>query len=69
LIELDRLNEQKRDMNNKLISLIKFVRELQLTLGTSDNGHLKHIVDKEMEADFKLEKKNKIKLKEHIKKV
>lgn len=69
LIELDNLNEEKRDLNNKLISQIKFVRDLQSQLGTSDNGHLKNIVDKEMEKEFKVEKKNKIVLKESIKKL
>jgi hypothetical protein len=51
-------------MSNKLISQIQFVRDLQSELGTSDNGHMGNILDREMEKEFKQEKKKKIKLKE-----
>jgi len=32
------------------------VRELQTQLGTSDNGHITEIIDKELEEQFKKEK-------------
>ena len=55
-------------MNNQLIKQIKFARDLQATLGTSNNGPLNDIIDKEMEADFKKEKKKQMKLREQLKK-
>lgn len=49
MIELDKLNEDKRTLSAQLINQIKFVRELQTQLGTSDNGHITEVIDKELE--------------------
>ena len=56
LLELDQLNLENRDMNAELIRRIKFSRDLQASLGTSNNGPLNDIIDKEMEEDFRKEK-------------
>lgn len=67
LIELDALNEQNREANAELIRQIKFSRDLQASLGTSNNGPLNDIIDKEMEQDLRREKEKQLKLREQIK--
>jgi hypothetical protein len=56
LIELDKVNEDKRNCANQLINQIKFVRELQGQLGTADNGHITEVIDKNLEESFRKEK-------------
>ena len=54
--ELDKLNEEKRTLSAQLIEQIKFVRSLQSQLGTTDNGHITEVIDKELEDKFRKEK-------------
>jgi hypothetical protein len=56
LLLLDEMNEEKRTLSTQLINQIKFVRQLQSNLGTSDNGHITEVIDKDLEAQFKREK-------------
>jgi len=56
LVELDGINEEKRNLNNDLIAHIRFVRDLQANLGTTDNGNIADVVDKELEAEYRREK-------------
>ena len=56
LIQLDKLNEEKRLMSGQLILQIKFVRDLQSQLGTADNGHITEIIDQDLENQFRKEK-------------
>ena len=65
--ELDQLNEEKRTLSAKLIEQIKFVRNLQAQLGTSDNGHITEVIDKELEDKFRKEKHLNVQLKEKLK--
>ena len=67
LLELDKMNEEKRSLSMTLIDQIKFLRQLQSNLGTSDNGHLNDVIDKDLEAQFKKEKHLNIQLKEKLK--
>ena len=53
LVELDRINEEKRDLSSKLIIQIRFIRDLQASLGTADNGHIHDIIDKDIESKFR----------------
>ena len=61
------MNEEKRNSSMKLINQIKFVRQLQSNLGTSDNGHITEVIDKDLENQFKKEKHLNIQLKEKLK--
>ena len=65
--ELDQLNGEKRTLSAKLIEQIKFVRSLQAQLGTSDNGHITEVIDKELEEKFRKEKHLNVQLKEKLK--
>jgi len=56
LLELDQINEERRKLSEQLISQIKFVRDLQASLGTADNGNISEVVDKELEKQFRKEK-------------
>ena len=56
LLQLDKLNEEKRTLSQQLIDQIKFVRDLQSQLGTADNGHVTEVIDKELEGQFRKEK-------------
>lgn len=67
LVELDQINEDKRSLSTALINQIKFVRDLQASLGTSDNGHITEIIDQEMEDKFRTAKEETVRLKEQIK--
>ncbi len=53
LVELDRINEEKRDLSSKLIIQIRFIRDLQGSLGTADNGNIHDIIDKDIESKFR----------------
>jgi len=50
LLELDKLNEEKRLLSVDLIEKIKFVRDLQGQLGTADVGSVTDVIDKELES-------------------
>jgi hypothetical protein len=67
LIVLDKMNEEKRLLSTQLINQIKFVRQLQSSLGTADNGHIAEVIDKDLEHQFKKEKHLNIQLKEKLK--
>ena len=67
MVELDDLNEEKRALSVQLINQIKFVRDLQVSLGTADNGHITDIIDKEMESSFREAKEEGIRLRELLK--
>lgn len=56
LLQLDKLNEEKRTLSQKLIDQIRFVRDLQSQLGTADNGHVTEVIDKDLENQFRREK-------------
>lgn len=56
LLELDKMNEEKRRLSQNLIDQIRFVRDLQGQLGTADNGHVTEVIDKELEGHFRREK-------------
>jgi hypothetical protein len=53
LVELDKINEEKRDLSSKLIIQIRFIRDLQGCLGTTDNGNIHDIIDKDIESKFR----------------
>jgi len=67
IVELDKLNEEKRTLSDKLLTQIKFVRSLQAQLGTADNGEITEIIDKNLEEQFRKEKHLNIQLKEKVK--
>lgn len=46
---MDRINEDKRELNNKLLAKLKFVRDLQAAVGTAHNGDITDFFDKNME--------------------
>jgi hypothetical protein len=66
LLELDHINEDRRSLSQALIDQIKFVRDLQGSLGTADNGEIRDVIDKEMEQQFKAEKQKNLELRELI---
>lgn len=45
LMELDGINQQKKDLNQKLLEMIKHVREMQRNLGTADNSKIQDVAD------------------------
>lgn len=67
LLQLDKLNEEKRLLSGHLIQQIKFVRDLQSQLGTSDNGHINDIIDQDLEQQFRQEKLIGVQIKEKLK--
>ena len=58
---------QKKELSTQLINSIKFVRDLQSSLGTADNGHINDVVDKELKTRFEQEKGEHHRLKELLK--
>jgi len=50
LIQLDRLNYSKRDLNNRLIEQIKFVRDLEKAVLHGDD--IESIVDEKLRSEF-----------------
>jgi len=53
LLELDQINSDKRKLSEQLIAKIKFVRDLQSSLGTADNGEITDVIDRGLEDDFR----------------
>ena len=67
LMELDRVNEDKRSLNDQLLKQIKFVREMQTQLGTDDNTNVADIIDKNSEELLREEKRRGVQLREQVK--
>ena len=63
--ELDRLNQEKGELNDKLITLFKFSRDVERhTLRSED---LMSVVDESLKEELKVEKQMGISLREQIK--
>ena len=63
--ELDNLNQEKGELNDKLISLFKFTRDVERQTLRSDD--LMTVVDESLKEELKCEKQQGICLREHIK--
>ena len=63
--DLDRLNQEKADLNDKLISLFKFSRDVERHTLRSDD--LMTVVDESLKEELKSEKQQGICLREQLK--
>ena len=66
LIKLDKMNSSKKDIGNKLLEQVKFVRDLQRAAANGDD--ISGIVSIQMKSDFQREKDLNRRLQEELKK-
>ena len=66
LLELDRLNQEKGELNDKLISLFKFCRDVERHTLRAD-GDLMYVVDDSLKEELRSEKQMGVCLKEQLK--
>jgi len=64
LLHLDKLNQEKNQLSNKLIEQIKFVRDLQRETGKAED--LNDVVNENMKEDLRKEKEIGQKLREEL---
>ena len=54
LLKLDKITQQKKDLSNELLEMVKFVRDLQKAASGGDD--IEGIVSAQMKRDFQREK-------------
>ena len=64
LIQLDKQNEVKRELNDKLLEQVRFVRDLQIAASKGED--IGSIVSDQMKSDFQREKELSDRLKEEL---
>ena len=64
LVKLDKLNSHKKEIGNKLLEQVKFVRDLQRAAANGDD--IGGIVSIQMKSDFKREKELNARLQEEL---
>ena len=64
LLKLDKQNEAKKDLSEKLLQMVKFVRDLQRAASSGDD--IEGVVSSQMKTDFKREKELNQRLSEEL---
>ena len=64
LVKLDKMNSHKKEIGNKLLEQVKFVRDLQRAAANGDD--IGGIVSIQMKSDFKREKELNARLQEEL---
>lgn len=64
LLKLDKINQQKKDLSNDLLEMVKFVRDLQKAASGGDD--IEGIVSAQMKRDFQREKEMNARLQEEL---
>ena len=64
LIKLDKQNQTKRELGEKLLEQVKFVRDLQRAASNGDD--IEGVVSTQMKTDFQREKELNFRLKEEL---
>ena len=64
LIKLDKQNQTKRELGEKLLEQVKFVRDLQRAASNGDD--IEGVVSTQMKSDFQREKELNFRLKEEL---
>ena len=64
LVKLDKANTQKRELGDKLLEQVKFVRDLQKAASNGDD--IDGVVSAQMKVDFQREKELNDRLKEEL---
>ena len=64
LIKLDKQNQSKRELGEKLLEQVKFVRDLQRAASNGDD--IEGVVSTQMKSDFQREKELNFRLKEEL---
>ena len=65
LIKLDRQNTEKREIGEKLLEMVKFVRDLQKAASNGDD--IDGVVSTQMKVEFQREKELNFRLKDELK--
>ena len=64
LLKLDKVNQEKKDLSNDLLEMVKFVRDLQKAASGGDD--IEGIVSAQMKRDFQKEKERNHRLQEEL---